>query len=521
MTKNRKIIAFVVGVSAILGLIIIGTEPNMAQIGNKRLGEWVNFSSLKGFIMNRDSADEGTPALKTDLGDSAVLPLKRNSNDPYTDNPIARIAQNCSPAVVNIDTESMVKQTSSPYGEDPFFKEFFGDEGPRDSRAVPTRGKGSGFIATKDGFILTNNHVVEGADKITVTLLDGRHIEAKLIGRDPTFDIAVIKIDEKNLHVLPMGDSDSSQVGEWVVAIGNPLGFENTVTAGVISGKNRTLQAADVNFQGFMQTDAAINPGNSGGPLINLKGEVVGINTAIVPSAQGLGFAVPVNMAKQVMDDLINVGEVRRGWMGVVVQTMTPGFAQTYDVPVSEATIITDIMPGSPAEKAGLERGDAIVSINGKEIKTHQDVILNVRTCLEGSKMEMVLYRDGRKKTVNFPLGAIPGKDGPSRMGNRVPSREDAEPQKSIQLGAEVVEVSPQLRSRYKLPDAAGVMVINVEEGSVAESMGLQQGDMILEVNRKKISDIKVWENAANARAKTIVALVWREGSTFFATFEK
>ncbi|MBP9627130.1 MAG: PDZ domain-containing protein, partial [Synergistaceae bacterium] len=259
----------------------------------------------------------------------------------------------------------------------------------------------------------------------------------------------------------------------------------------------------------------------SGGPLINLKGEVVGINTAIVPSAQGLGFAVPVNMAKQVMDDLINVGEVRRGWMGVVVQTMTPGFAQTYDVPVSEATIITDIMPGSPAEKAGLERGDAIVSINGKEIKTHQDVILNVRTCLEGSKMEMVLYRDGRKKTVNFSLGAIPGKDGPSRMGNRVPSREDAEPQKSIQLGAEVVEVNPQLRSRYKLPDAAGVMVVNVEEGSVAESMGLQQGDMILEVNRKKISDIKVWENAANARAKTIVALVWREGSTFFATFEK
>ncbi|MBP9958547.1 MAG: trypsin-like peptidase domain-containing protein, partial [Synergistaceae bacterium] len=372
----------------------------MAQIGNKRLGEWVNFSSLKGFIMNRDSADEGTPMLKTDLGDSAALPLQRNNNDPYTNNPIARIAQNCSPAVVNIDTESMVKQTSSPYGEDPYFKEFFGDEGPRDTRAVPTRGKGSGFIATKDGFILTNNHVVEGADKITVTLLDGRHIEAKLIGRDPTFDIAVIKIDEKNLHVLPMGDSDSSQVGEWVVAIGNPLGFENTVTAGVISGKNRTLQAADVNFQGFMQTDAAINPGNSGGPLINLKGEVVGINTAIVPSAQGLGFAVPVNMAKQVMDDLINVGEVRRGWMGVVVQTMTPGFAQTYDVPVSEATIITDIMPGSPAEKAGLERGDAIVSINGKEIKTHQDVILNVRTCLEGSKMEMVLYRDGRKKTV-------------------------------------------------------------------------------------------------------------------------
>ena len=521
MTKNRKFIAFVVGVSVILGLIIIGTEPNMAQIGNNRLGDLVNFSSLKGFITNRGSADTEMPNLKTDQGDRAALPVERNSNDPYTNNPIAKIAQNCSPAVVNIDTESMVKQTSSPYAEDPFFKEFFGDELRRDSRAVPTRGKGSGFIATKDGYILTNNHVVEGADKITVTLLDGRHIEAKLIGRDPTFDLAVIKIDEKNLHVLPMGDSDSSQVGEWVVAIGNPLGFENTVTAGVISGKNRTLQAADVNFQGFLQTDAAINPGNSGGPLINLNGEVVGINTAIVPSAQGLGFAVPVNMAKQVMDDLINVGEVRRGWIGVVVQTMTPGFAQTYDVPVSEAAIITDIMPGSPAEKAGLERGDAIVSINGKEIKSHQDVILNVRTCLEGSKIEMVLYRDGKKKTVHFALGAIPGKDAPSRMGNRLPSGEDGAPKKSIQLGAEVVEVTPQLRSRYKLPDASGVMVVDVEAGSVAESMGLQQGDVILEINRKRVTDIKIWENAANARTKTIVALVWREGSTFFATFEK
>ena len=520
MTKKRKIIAFIVGVSVILGLFIIGTEPDIAQIGNKKLGELVNFSSIKGFIMNRDSVNTEEPKQKT-LSSSEALTAQRNSNDPYTDNPIARIAHNCSPAVVNIDTESMVKQTSSPYAEDPFFKEFFGDELRKYSKAVPMKGKGSGFIATKDGYILTNNHVVEGADKITVTLLDGRHLEAKLIGRDPTFDLAVIKIDEKDLHVLPMGDSDSSQVGEWVVAIGNPLGFENTVTAGVISGKNRTLQAADVNFQGFMQTDAAINPGNSGGPLINLKGEVVGINTAIVPSAQGIGFAVPVNMAKQVMDDLINVGEVRRGWIGVVVQTMTPGFAQTYEIPVSEAAIITDIMPGSPAEKAGLERGDAIVSINGKEIKSHQDVILNVRTCLEGSKIEMILYREGRKKNVKFVLGAIPGKEALTRTGNRGPSREEVSPRKSVQLGAEVVEVTPQLRDRYKLPDATGVMVVNVETGSVAESMGLQQGDLILEVNRKKITDIKVWENATNARAKTIVALVWREGSTFFATVEK
>jgi len=240
------------------------------------------------------------------------------AQDIYNGNPIVSIVKKSSPAVVNIDTETMVKQRimGNPFGRDPFFEEFFGEDffngGGMQERVVPQRGKGSGFIVTKDGYILTNNHVVEGADKIKVTLLDGRSFDAKKIGQDPTFDLAVIQIKAPDLPVLLLGDSDATEVGEWVVAIGNPLGFENSVTAGVVSAKNRTLQAPGVNFQGFMQTDAAINPGNSGGPLIDLSGRVIGINTAIVPYAQGIGFAVPINMAKQIMDDLIQHGEVRR-----------------------------------------------------------------------------------------------------------------------------------------------------------------------------------------------------------------
>jgi len=230
------------------------------------------------------------------------------ASDPVTGNPIARIVEECSPAVVNIDVESLVERRArpfAPFGDDPFFREFFGQQ-DNFRRMIPMRGKGSGFIVDgEEGYILTNNHVVAGADTITVTMLDGRTLEAELIGSDPTFDLAVIRVQlgDENLPSLKLGDSDTAQVGEWVVAIGNPHGFENSVTAGIISAKNRTIQASNINFRGFMQTDAAINPGNSGGPLINLDGEVVGINTAIVPFAQGMGFAVPVNMAKQIMND--------------------------------------------------------------------------------------------------------------------------------------------------------------------------------------------------------------------------
>jgi serine protease Do len=440
--------------------------------------------------------------------------------DIYAQNPVARIAKECSPAVVNIDTETMVTRSPHPFANDPFFKEFFGEELDRWNRTVPMRGKGSGFIVNKKGYILTNNHVVEGADKITVTMLDGRHFDAKLVGRDPTFDLAVIQISAENLPTLPLGDSDAAEIGEWVVAIGNPLGFENTVTAGVISGKNRTLQASNINFQGFMQTDASINPGNSGGPLINLRGEVVAINTAIVPYAQGIGFAVPINMAKQVMNDLIEHGEVKRGWLGVMLQTMTPGFADTYKIPGNEGAIVADIVPDSPAATAGFKRGDVIFSVDGKPVKSSQDVVLSIRNKLAGQDAVIEFYRDGKKDKLTVKLGDIPGKDGESGT-RRGGSGGSSSPRQSGRIGAVVSEISAELRDKYKLSSANGLVVLSVERGSVAAELGLREGDQILEVNRREVKNITEYERILGRNPNTVVMLVQREGQTLFFSYKK
>lgn len=452
-------------------------------------------------------------------GQTAAPAEAKSAANFYDRNPVAKIAKECSPAVVNIDTETMVKQTPFPFANDPFFKEFFGKELDQYNRMVPMRGKGSGFIVDAAGYILTNNHVVEGADKITVTLLDGRHFPAKLIGRDPTYDLAVIQIKAPNLPVLALGDSDETEVGEWVVAIGNPLGFENTVTAGVISGKNRTLQAADVNFQGFMQTDAAINPGNSGGPLINLDGRAVGINTAIVPYAQGIGFAVPVNMAKQVMDDLIKHGEVKRGWLGVMLQTITPGFAETYKIPTSEGAIISDIVKGSPAERSGLRRGDVVVGVDGKKVKSSQDAVLYVRGKLMGENVKLEIYRDGKKQTVEVKLGEIPGKEGTSKISKPQDSKNESKTSKRI--GATVCEITPAVKEEYKLTSDSGVVIVEVENNTIASELGLRAGDQVLEVNRKQLSGISDWESSIGRDPKTLVLLVQRSGQTLFFTYKK
>ena len=452
---------------------------------------------------------------------TATAPIPRISGEIYEQNPVARIANSCSPAVVNIDTETMVTRSPHPFANDPFFREFFGEEMDRYNRTVPMRGKGSGFIVDSRGYILTNNHVAEGADKITVTLLDGRHFEAKLIGRDPTLDLAVIQIQASNLPSLPLGDSDAAEIGEWVVAIGNPLGFENTVTAGVISGKNRTLQAPNINFQGFMQTDASINPGNSGGPLINLRGEVVAINTAIVPYAQGIGFAVPINMAKQVMNDLIEHGEIKRGWLGVTLQTMTPGFAETYKIPGSEGAIVADIMPGSPAESAGFKRGDVIFSIDGKAVKSSQDVVLAIRNKLSGQDAAIELYRDGKKETLTVKLGDIPGKDAGTGAAPRRGSGGSSAPAQSDRIGAKVSEITTELRSKYDLPSSRGLVVLSVERGSVASELGLQEGDQILEVNRREVRNIADYERIIGRNPDTVVMLIHRDGQTLFFSYKK
>ncbi len=434
-------------------------------------------------------------------------------------NPLVQIVKRSSPAVVNIDVESMVTQQpiENPFQGHPFFDEFFGDEffGQLQPRKVPRRGKGSGFIVSKEGYILTNNHVVEEADKIRVTMLDGRTFDAKKIGQDPTFDLAVIQIEGKDLPFLPLGDSDATEVGEVAVAIGNPYGFGSTVTAGIVSAKNRTLQAPGVNFQGFIQTDAAINPGNSGGPLIDINGSVIGINTAIIPYAQGIGFAIPVNMAKQVMDDLIKHGEVRRGWLGATVQPLSAPLVEAYKIPVKEGSIIADIQPGSPAEKFGLKRGDVIVKIGDKDVKTSEDVVYAVRNKIAGDKVDFEIYREGKKMTLEVTLGDV---SGVKSLGERPSSKrsEKEQPAESQRMGITVVPNSEEFSEANGLGESGGVVVVSVKRGSRGQRSGLRAGDVILEINRMKINSIEDWERVMNKKTKAFGFLVSRGGQTLF-----
>lgn len=473
------------------------------------------------YIATKYTITESGVAQNANPGGEAVAsaPVDSDYKNPYV-----AIVKRSSPAVVNIDVETMVTEQPmvNPFEGDPFFEEFFGEgffgqqqKRQAQPRKVPRRGKGSGFIVNKEGYILTNNHVVEDADKIKVTLLDGRTFDAKKVGQDPTFDLAVIQIKAKDLPFLPMGDSTRTQVGEQVVAIGNPHGFENTVTAGIISAKNRTLQAPGVNFQGFLQTDAAINPGNSGGPLIDLNGNVIGINTAIIPYAQGIGFAIPVNMAKQIMDDLIKHGEVRRGFLGVTVQPLTNSLVEAYKIPVKEGAIVADVQKGSPAEKYGLSRGDVIVKIGDSVIKNSEDVVFAVRNKLAGDKVPFEIYRDGKKMTVNVTLGDIAGAKSAQRPTPGRGSSQQA-PKESTKLGITVVANSPDFAKQHGLSETGGVVVTKISGDPRGTRLGLQRGDVVLEINRQKVNSVADWDRIMGVKNKALGFLVSRGGQTLF-----
>ena len=434
------------------------------------------------------------------------------AQDVFTGNPIARIVKETAPAVVNIDTEAIVQRSSSPFPDDPFFREFFGDRFDRFTRDVPMRGKGSGFIVTHDGYILTNNHVVDGPDNMTieVTLSDGRSFPAKIVGKDPSYDLAVIKIDAKDLPTIPMGDSDKLDVGEWVIAIGNPYGFESSVTVGVVSAKNRSVRARNLNFDGFIQTDAAINPGNSGGPLLDLSGRVIGINTAIVPYAQGIGFAIPVNMAKQIVDDLIQYGKVNRGWLGVYLQPLTKEFASAYGIKAGEGALVADVVKGSPAQKAGVARGDVITEIDGRKVKDPGDLVVAIRQHLAGEKVELTVLSKGVQGKKMVTLSTVPSDV------SEAPTKE--EPVSSSKLGISVSPVTPELRQKYSIEEDGGAVITGVLSGSIGQRMGLREGDVVLEVNGEAIKDVAKLEEILSKDLKNIAMLVFREGRTFYVS---
>ena len=420
------------------------------------------------------------------------------------------LTERVKPAVVNISTSKTYKGRGrynvpfgqSPFGDD-FFDRFFGDM-PR--REFKQRSLGSGFVISNDGYIFTNNHVVEQADKILVKISDGKEYEAKVIGTDPNTDIALIKIKPDNsLPVVEIGDSEKVRVGEWVIAIGNPFGLDATVTAGIVSAKGRVIGAGP--YDNFIQTDASINPGNSGGPLFNMDGKVIGINTAIVAQGQGIGFAIPINMAKSIMVDLKTKGKVTRGWLGISVQDVSDDMAKNLNHKSKSGALVSDVFKGDPADKAGIKVGDIITEINGKPIKDTHELLLIIAGLQVGHKMMIKAIRDG--KEISFQVTVGERRDDQVQAG--------VERSGKGHFGLATQEITAEIAKQLGITKE-GVMVTEVQPGSPADEVGIQQQDVIVQVNRVKISSMKDYtrEITKAADKKSVTLLIKRGRSSFF-----
>ncbi|MBU1290914.1 DegQ family serine endoprotease [bacterium] len=447
----------------------------------------------------------GTVSAETEQTNS-YLALEAFSNS------IADIAETVGPAVVNIDTVRMVK-TQFPSFEDPIFKRFFGREFEEFRRTIPQKGTGSGFIINQEGYVLTNEHVVRKADKIKVTLSDGREFDGEVIGSDLTSDMAIVKIKADHLPTVTLGNSDELRVGEIVIAIGNPYGLQQTVTMGVVSAKGRSIPTGIEGhiYRNFIQTDTAINPGNSGGPLLNTKGEVVGINTAIIPYAQGIGFAIPINAAKKNIDDLITLGKVRRSWLGVYIQEVTPEIAEQFNLKEAKGVLVGDVIKDSPAEEAGIKRGDIITKVNNEEVDSPGELQEKIRDIDIGKKANIEVVRDG--KTINFivKIGEMPTVE---EEGSEFPKEKVF----SVQTGLKVEAVTSEVAKELELSWVKGLVITEVIPGSSADYMGLQRGDVILEANRIEMLSVDEWEELINKLepGDTLLLLIFRNGRTYY-----
>jgi len=361
-----------------------------------------------------------------------------------------------------------------PFGR--FFEEFFKNQPQREFRQSSL---GSGFILDKNGFIVTNYHVIEGADEIQVKLKDGNEYPAEIIGKDASTDLALIKIKAGgDLPVLPLGDSDAMEIGQWVLAIGSPFGLEHTVTAGIISAKGRVIGAGP--YDDFIQTDASINPGNSGGPLINMLGEVVGINTAIVAGGDGIGFAIPVNIAREIFAQLKNSGEVTRGWLGVAIQDLDEELKEYYGV--DQGVLIAEVFPGDPADKAGIKAKDIILTINGQSVDSSRDLTRVVAGLAVGTKADVKVNRAGKTKTYTVAIARRADEKVLAAGGTALGGMESA-------LGIEIADITPEVANQFKIDDIVGVIVVNVAPDSKGAKAGINQGDIIKEINHEPVKD--------------------------------
>jgi serine protease Do len=435
---------------------------------------------------------------------SAEPPVKEVPKDILAaQQAFANVVKAVNPAVVNISTVSKKRLIPPLFELSPFFNDFFGDgQRPQYRRE---KSLGSGFIINGDGYIITNDHVVRDAESIRVKLSNEKVYDGKVVGSDQKTDIAVIKINAgEKLKTAVLGDSDRLQVGQWAIAIGNPFGLDRTVTVGVVSATGRSNMGIET-YEDFIQTDASINPGNSGGPLLNVYGEVIGINTAIVAAGQGIGFAIPVNMAKQVVDQLIKKGSVTRGWLGVSIQPVTEEIARAFGLDRIQGALVSDIIQGSPAEKAGLKQGDIILRFAGKDVKDSRQLQLLVADTPVGKNVELEIFRDGKTDKVQVTLGnlenAAAAKPGP------------AEPQ-SGWLGMTVEELPSDMR----MNGLNGVLVTDLEPDGLAADAGIRRGDIIISISRKRITGLRDYASAMSEAQKrgTVAILVRRNGANIY-----
>jgi len=418
-------------------------------------------------------------------------------------------------AIVNIRAEQVVHSASDPREE--LFRRFFGDEfGSQVPRDRTQKSLGSGFIADPAGFVLTNNHVVENASRIKVKLSDGRLLDAKVVGTDPQTDLAVIKINGSKLATLPLGDSSKVDIGDWVMAFGSPFGFEKTMTVGVISAKGRVIGAG--NYDDFLQTDAAINPGNSGGPLVNLRGEAIGINTMIVSQSggfSGVGFAIPSTLAQGIFGQLVKSGKVTRGWLGVTVQPLTPELAKSFGVQEGKGgVLVADVEPGSPAAAAGLRSGDVILDYNGRRLESGRDLSFAVADSKVGVPSKLRILRQGQEMTIEAKVGQRPEET------TELPRAEPETPEQG-KLGIAVEAMTQDRARQLGLSTTDGALITEVRAGSPAEEGGVAPGDVVREINRTPVRRVQDLVGAIRnlKSGSTVLLKLERQGRMRYVAF--